>query len=210
MLLALLIGFAFGFFGSIPVAGPVAALVLKHGMTGRAKSGAWVGLGCAAAEALYAFVAVWGFATYLAEYPWIEPTSRAVAALILGALAVVFLRYRSPKASEDRAPVESPLKSLSVGFSVTLLNPTLIATWTGATTTLYSTGLVELSARSAPWFAAGAFAGISGWFAGLSYLLHRVSGNFRTATIDRAVRGVGVVLLLLAAWFAWRFIDWLR
>lgn len=209
MLLALLIGFAFGFFGSIPVAGPVAAVVLQRGMTGRAASGAWVGLGCAVAEAIYAFIAVWGFSTFLAQYDWVEPTSRAVAALILGVLAVIFLRYRSPALTHEARPRELPGKSIALGFTITLLNPTLIATWTGATTTLYSTGAVELSSRSAPLFAVGAFAGISGWFAGLSYLLYRLRGQFRTDTLDRAVRVIGGLLLVLAGWFTWRFIDWL-
>ena len=52
MLTAALIGFCFGFFGSIPVAGPIAALVLKRGLTGRFRSAALVGAGGAIAAHL--------------------------------------------------------------------------------------------------------------------------------------------------------------
>jgi threonine/homoserine/homoserine lactone efflux protein len=204
MLATLLIGLAFGFFGSIPVAGPIAAVVLHRGLTGRAASGALVGLGCAVAEAGYAFLAFWGFATYLARYAWLEPVSRAVAAGILVGLGVVFVRYKSPQNTEEKDHADTAAKSLALGFTVTLLNPTLIATWTGATTTLYSTGLVTLAPSTAPVFAIGAFVGIAGWFGVISLVMHKHRDRFAKETLDLFVRGVGALLLVLAAYFGWR------
>ncbi len=214
MIAAALIGFAFGFFGSVPIAGPIAALVLQRGLTGRHRDGAAIGLGCAVAEAGYAFLAWWGFSTFLAEYPVIEPVSRLLAALILLGLGISFARYRGPTVTDERPPAESTSRSLFVGFTITALNPTLIATWSAATTTLYSTGLIAAEPINGLPFAAGTFGGIAGWFLLLSYLLKRYGSRFRRETMDLVVRGVGWLIVGLSLFFAYRFIafgidhDW--
>ncbi len=73
MLSALLAGFLFGFIGSMPVAGPIAGLVLSRGLQGRFASGANIAVGAALAEAAYACLAFWGFSTLLADHGWIDP-----------------------------------------------------------------------------------------------------------------------------------------
>lgn len=207
MIIAALIGFLFGFFGSVPIAGPIAALVLHRGLTGRFKDGAAIGIGCAVAEAGYAFLAFWGFATFLAQYPIIEPASRLLAALILIGLGVSFARYRGPREAEDRPVTASAPKSALLGFTITALNPTLIATWTAATTTLYSTGLIRAEAINAFPFAGGTFVGIGGWFSLLTYLLWKYGKRFRRETLDRFVRAVGYLILGLGLFFAYRFVS---
>ncbi len=210
MIVAALIGFAFGFFGSVPIAGPIAALVLQRGLTRRYKDGFAIGLGCAVAEAGYAFLAFWGFATFLADYPIIEPASRLLAALILIGLGVSFARYRGPKLSDERPPAATTYRSALVGFTITALNPTLIATWTAATTTLYSTGLIQADPIAALPFAGGCFVGIAGWFSLLTYLLKRYETRFRRETLDLVVRIVGWLIVALGVFFAYRFVAFVR
>ena len=82
MLIAFVVGFLFGFIGSIPVAGPISALVFSRGIQGRFRSGVFISLGGGVAEALYSFLAFWGFSSYLTRYPFIVPVSRAAAAAI--------------------------------------------------------------------------------------------------------------------------------
>jgi threonine/homoserine/homoserine lactone efflux protein len=204
---AALIGFAFGFFGSVPIAGPIAALVLQRGLTGRYKDGAAIGLGCAVAEAGYAFLAWWGFSTFLAAYPIVEPLSRLLAALILFGLGISFARYRGPTLTDERPPAQSTSRSLLLGFSITALNPTLIATWSAATTTLYSTGLIAADPINGLPFASGTFGGIAGWFLLLTYLLKRYGARFRRETMDLTVRAVGWLIVLLSLFFAYRFVS---
>lgn len=204
MWIAALIGFAFGFFGSIPVAGPIAAIVLKRGLTGRFRSAALVGLGCAVAEAGYACLAFWGFSTFLARYPLVEKVSQAVAAAILIGLGASFARYRGAKEAAEAGRNDSAWSSLALGFTVTALNPTLIVTWTGATTFLFASRLVTLAPSASIPFSLGALAGISGWFALLTGLLRRYAGRFDRAKLDRVVRGVGWMILALGLWFALR------
>lgn len=203
MIAALLIGFCFGFFGSIPVAGPIAAIVLKRGLTGRIASAALVGVGGGIAEAGYAFLAFWGFATYLTKYPIIEPISRTLAGVILIALGISFARYKTPAAGAPlKKSNDSPAASLGLGFMITALNPTLIATWTAATTTLYSSDLVTLRPQDAIPFSLGALVGIIGWFGLLTLLLKKYGGRFNQERLTLFVRVIGFLILGLGLYFA--------
>lgn len=210
MVFALLIGLAFGFFGSIPVAGPIAALVVQRGLAARYRSGAFIALGSALPEGVFAYLAFWGFSTFLAQYSWIDPVSRGAAALILVALAIAFSRQKTKTAEITESGSDDRSKSFWLGFTITALNPTLIATWTAAATTLASIREAPLSPREALVFAIGATAGVVGWFLGLLELMRRYRARFKPETLDRAVRFMGYLLFGLAAWFVWRFIDVLR
>jgi threonine/homoserine/homoserine lactone efflux protein len=207
VLVALLIGLAVGFLGSVPVAGPIAALVVERGLSGRFRSGAYVALGGALPEAAYAYLACWGFSTFLLEYAWIEIASRGAAAVLLVGLGVTFARYRSKAAGETKRDGDGAFRNFWIGFTITALNPTLIATWTAATTTLYAIWPVRLGVPEAAAFAGGAMVGILAWFMLLLVLMRRYRSRFRKETLDRAIRVVGVFLLVLATWFAWRFVS---
>ena len=208
MLIAALVGFCFGFLGSVPVAGPVAALVFQRGLCGRFRAGILIGFGAAVAEAGYAFHAFWGFSTFLARYPVIDPVSRLVAAVLLLALGVVFARHVAPPDAAGEPARTSALGCLAVGFSITALNPTLIATWTAATTTLQATHLIDLAPSSAPAFALGSLVGIAGWFLLLIGILRRYRGNFRPATLLRVVRAMGWGIAGLGLFFGYRFVAY--
>jgi threonine/homoserine/homoserine lactone efflux protein len=211
VLIAAIIGFCFGFFGSIPIAGPIAALVLQRGLVGKFRAGALIGAGAAVAEAGYAFMAFWGFSTFLVKYPIVEPISRLLAALILLGLGVSFARYVAPHEKKEEQPrKDSDFKSVSLGFTITALNPTLIATWTAATTTLYSSDLIVFEPSSAPLFALGSLIGIGGWFSLLTYLLRRYRERFREETLTMVVRAVGWLIAALGLWFGYRFVAFLR
>jgi hypothetical protein len=56
VLVTALLGLAFGFVGSIPVAGPISALVLYRGLDRRYKAATFIGVGGAVAEGAYAFL----------------------------------------------------------------------------------------------------------------------------------------------------------
>lgn len=210
MLFALVLGLAMGFLGSVPVAGPISAIIVRRGLQGRFKAGAWVAVGGALPEAGYAYLAFWGFSTFLAQYAWIELVSRGAAAVILIVLALAFMRYRTRAEEVERPGGSDALKSFWFGFTITALNPTLIATWTAATTTLYSIRTVHFSPRDALAFALGAAVGIVAWFFVLLGLMRRFRDRFSQSTLDRVVRGFGWLLLALSGYFVWRFVDALR
>ncbi len=207
LLITILVGLGLGFFGSVPIAGPISVIVLRRGLHRRYASAIWVGLGAAVAEGGYALLAFWGFAHFLTRYPWIDLVSRAAAAAVMAALGVLFLRYRAP-ASDDEPRLErrhGPLPSLLLGLSVTAFNPTLIGTWAATTTMLASTGFALLESRAAP-FAVGVSVGIATWFTLFSALLRRYGERFDRQTLQRVVRGIGVALLGVSLWFGYRFV----
>ncbi len=208
MLVVALLGLAFGFLGSVPIAGPISALVLQRGLDHRYANAALIGIGGALAEGVYAFLAFFGFSKYLAPYPWIEPVSRAVAAAILIGLGISFMRYKGARSADDK-PAASMPQSFFLGLTVTLLNPTLIATWTATTTAVHSTNLVVMTPDDALPFALGATLGIGSWFSLFVLIMKRYKERFHPETLEKIIRVIGVFILGLGLWFGWRFVDYL-
>ncbi|MBI5481621.1 MAG: LysE family transporter [Deltaproteobacteria bacterium] len=204
MLLVPVIGFLFGFVGSMPVAGPVSILVLERGLSGRFRGGLYLAAGAAVAESVYAFLAFFGLAALLARYPAVVPLSQAGGAVILLCLGVALLRRR--RSSEVAvAPRPATHGDAVLGFTITALNPTFIATWTAAVTTLYGTGLVPASTSLALPFSLSVCVGIVAWFAVLLSLVRRCGGRMSQRTVAIAVRVMGVMLLGIAVWFGAKF-----
>jgi len=251
MLIAALVGLVAAFIASMPVAGPVAALVVRHALEGRPRSALMLGLGTGLAEGIYAFLALWGFSTFLSDYPIVIPISKIVAAVILIGLGIWFTRFvpHTPHAPDVVEPVvhaeepgllqtgasalraehhhhgvpalevarvmdrglaaERPLQAFGIGFSVTVLNPTLLATWAAAATTIMSMELFPVEPSSALPFSLGVIAGGAGWFALLVWLLSRYRHHFSPLTLQRVIRAMGWGLVGLGAWFAVAFVIYL-
>jgi len=198
---AAILGFAFGFVGSIPIAGPIAVLVLSRGLEGRVRSALALASGAALAEAGYAYLAFWGFSGFLARFGWIELASRIASALILTGLGLHFVR-RSRAGSTAPAVIDpGRSRSFLLGLTLTALNPVLIATWTAAVTAMYGSGLLRFDPAAALPFSIGAGFGITAWFAVLLGMLQRFRVRVSRDVLDRVRRGMGVVLILLGAGF---------
>lgn len=253
--MALAVGIVAAFIASMPVAGPIAALVVRHALEGRPKSALMLGIGTGLAEGIYAFLALWGFSTFLADYPIIIPISKIVAAVILIGLGFWFTRFvpstptppgaiQEPHVSEVRgehgsamatasaivakvqhhgtphslevatvmargSAAERPWQSLGVGFSVTFLNPTLLATWAAAATTIMSMDILSKEASNALPFALGVVVGGTSWFGLLVWLLSRFRHRFSPLTLQRVIRAMGWGLIALGLWFAVAFAYYL-
>ena len=206
MIIAALIGFLFGFIGSMPVAGPIAALVFARALQGRMRSGLRIAMGGAVAEAAYAALAFWGFAELLEQYPWVQQVSNAAAAVILTVLGILFVRHK-PGEPQESPEEDQPRSGFLLGFTITALNPTLIATWAAAAAMLLSTGLVAFEGAHALPFSVGAMVGIVAWFATLLRLVAHFRERFSYATLARVIRAMGWFLLVVGAWFAYQLLS---
>jgi len=206
MALALLVGFAFGYLGSMPVAGPISVLVLHLGLAHEGRRAFHLALGGALAEGGYALLAFWGLSAALARYPLLLPATRALGALILLGLGVAMLAHRVKGATPrtQPGPGAGRKRSFVLGFLVTALNPTLVVTWTAAVAALHATGLLAMDRAQALPFAAAACAGILAWFATLLGLIRRFQRNLGAAALARFRRIMGAGLVLLGAWMAFR------
>jgi threonine/homoserine/homoserine lactone efflux protein len=206
MLTVALLGFVFGFIGSMPVAGPIAILVFGRGLEGRLRSGVYLAVGAAIAESVYAYFAYWGFSELLSHNDWIEPVTRTAAAVLLIGLGLHFTFGRKKTQELDPSLVEQKKnvgnkRSFLLGFTITALNPALIATWSAAVTALHSFDAVDFAPKNALPFSVGVLLGIAVWFTILLVVLGRFRGRFSRTTLDKMVRAMGVFLILLGAYF---------
>lgn len=204
---AALLGLALGFVSSIPVAGPIAALVFSRGLAGHARSALALASGAALAEGGYVYLAFWGFSGFLSRYAWIESASLAAAAAISTGLGLHFL-HRANIGAARPEPAGRPRGrgSFLLGFTVAALNPGLIAAWTAAVTALYGLGLLRFEPAAALPFSLGACAGIILWFTLLLGLVKRFRTRISDAVLGRARRGVGLILVLLGVGLALRLV----
>jgi threonine/homoserine/homoserine lactone efflux protein len=198
---ALLIGLVLSFVGSMPVAGPIAVVVLSRGLSNQRRSGLFIAVGAAIAECVYAGLAFLGIAAVLHRYPLLLPVSRLLACLLLTGLGAYFL-LRPPGRSEghDRAAVRARATTDAgnalLGFSVTALNPTLIVTWTAAVGAAHATGLLRVREIDALPFAGGVATGIVAWFATLLAALARFQKKLRPETVRAIIKVMGGALLV--------------
>jgi threonine/homoserine/homoserine lactone efflux protein len=206
MLTAFLLGYVFGFLGSVPVAGPISILVFGRGIDGQFRNGVYLAVGSAIGEAGYAYLAFWGFSEFLVRYAWIEPVSKAGAAVILLSLGIkLFARPSKRGDIEKPATTDARKRNFALGFTLTALNPTLIATWTAAVAILYSTEILSFSPARALPFSVGTCLGISGWFCLLLFILARYRTRFHPSTLDKIERVMGVGLVILGLVFVTSF-----
>jgi len=212
MVIAWLIGFVLGFAGSMPVAGPIGILVLGRGLQGRRRAAIALACGAALAESVYAYLAFWGFSRLLAKNAWLEPVSRGLAALILLGLGARLSRRRTaqeaPPPPDKRIADDS--RSFLLGLAISGLNPMLVVSWSAAVTALHSLEIVPFNDGHATPFSVGVGFGIVSWFSVLSTVLLRFRGRLPRRTIDLAVRVMGGLLIVAGAYFALRFILYLR
>jgi threonine/homoserine/homoserine lactone efflux protein len=202
------IALAFGFFGSMPLAGPIAIMTVSRAAQKKFSEALHVALGAAAAEGIYAGLAFWGFTTFLARHPVVVPVSHGVTAVVLAALGVRFAFWKLEEPEEDpRGKVRAG--TALVGFSISMLNPTLLVTWTAAVAFLYSKGLHDTSATAAIPFGACAAAGVGGWFFMLVRLVRRYHGHLPGALLTWTIRVLGLTLVCLGVWSGVQLATWL-
>jgi threonine/homoserine/homoserine lactone efflux protein len=206
MIQALIVGLASGFVGSIPVAGPIAFLVLARGLAGRFRSGLYVGLGNAVAEAGYAFAACWGTSCFLARHPSLAPFCQGVAALLLIAIGLYFALRRPKKDTTTVAREEDGRRGgFALGFTITIFNPMLIATWTLWMTTVHGLGLLPTGPFVAFPFAVGVCIGIGSWYRVMLEILCRHRERLSANALKLALQGVGVGLVGMGTWLGTGF-----
>ncbi|HXX66652.1 MAG TPA: LysE family transporter [Polyangiaceae bacterium] len=199
------IALAFGFFGSVPLVGPIAIMVLSRAARRKFDEARRVAVGAAVAEGIYAAIAFWGFTTFLARHSSVVPISHAATAVLLVALGARFVSWR-PMDGRDRRATRSG--TVLLGFSVSALNPTLLLTWSAAVAFIYSKGLGNQPPLVAVPFGVSAAAGVGGWLVCFVALLRKYEGKVPRTAMTWAVRVMGVVLVGLGTWSGMQLAKW--
>lgn len=207
MIIALVLGFVLAFLGSIPIAGPIAVIVLSKGLEHRNRAAMFIAIGAAVAEAIYAFLAFWGFSTVLSSYPKLVPATRLVGCLILIGLGI-YLAVRTPKSKEAQQQKDKKgvvgVRNILLGFSMTVVNPTLLVTWTAAVGAAHSSGILNMQPHNALPFAIGVCGGIIAWFALMLAMLAKFRDKMKPEKMQVIIKAIGVVLIVLGSAFAIR------
>ncbi len=197
---AIIVGFIFGFAGSMPVAGPIAVLVFSRAVALRYATGLRIAIGAAVSEGIYAGLAYWGVSELFERHPYIIPASRLVAAAIMMLLgAKLFLRPPRPSATEE---LRGRKRALLLGFTISAVNPTLIATYTVVVAMLLGTGLIEIEAWHSLLFGGAAALGTIAWFASLLIMVRRYRSQLSPETLPRLVKIMGAALVVTGLVFA--------
>jgi threonine/homoserine/homoserine lactone efflux protein len=196
MLLALVIGLVAGFITAVPVAGPVAVLVLRDALAGKRGDARQIAMGSAVAESAYAGAAFAGIGAVFERFPVLLRTSQVASAIIL-VIVGVYLIVRHPKEKKEEEGKPGPAKAKwVVGLSITALNPTLVASWTAVVAALHGAGLASSEPLDAFPFALGIGVGIMVWFLVLLAFVGRYREKLPPDAVRRGVQIVGAILVL--------------
>ena len=195
------IGFAFGFFGSMPLTGPIAVLVFHRGVFGHYREGIAVAVGAAVAECVYCGLAVTGFSALFDAYPVLVPISKVVSVVILTALGLYF--FVSARRRGDQLPTAPPgsglwMRGLLQGFLIAGLNPVLIINWSASIALLYSISDIRFLGWDRLAFVSGVGLGIVGWFAVMLLLLRKYERRLSVRFFRITVQFMGIALMLMA------------
>lgn len=197
MIVAFITGLSMSFVGSMIPTGPIALLVIKHGLGRKRLSAISLVSGAALAEAGYAMLAYLGIDFALSRYPLQTFILRIVAGAILLVFAAICLFDRH--ASQDKTPSRDYTgANFLLGLSVAGLNPTFLITWTGLVAAARATGLIS-GIQAAPGFALGVIVGPILWFWILLKILTRHAEFISPKTLRIIEKVLPIVLLILAA-----------
>lgn len=193
MLLTIGLGAVFSFVATLPVTGPATALIADAALRGERGRAFAIGVGAAAAESVWAGLALLGGGAVYSS----STAARMAAELVAGVVLVVaaVLLWRSPQNPAD-TPRPPGGRSLLVGLSATGLNPTLFITWTTIGTTLLGMGAAVATPTGALALAAGVFLGAA---AGVVVLaLARAGRRLGAGGVIWMSRAVSALLFALA------------
>jgi threonine/homoserine/homoserine lactone efflux protein len=126
---AAVVGFGVGLVVSIPPTGPVALLVLRGALLGRARATVLLGLGSAVADIPYLLLGTLGYSSVIGQHPAVAAAFDAVAAgilLLVGARLLRDVAAGGRPSDPDTAASAGPLLR---GAGLGLLNPSRILTW---------------------------------------------------------------------------------
>jgi threonine/homoserine/homoserine lactone efflux protein len=201
------IALVFGFVGSMPLAGPIAVMVVSRAAASRFREALSLAFGASAADALYAGTAFFGYLTFLSRHPLVVPLSHAMTAAIFVGLGSFFAFFCPAKKGDKRA---SRVGTVLFGFAISAANPTLLFTWGAAVAFLYTRGLAGRSEAAAIPFGLSAGLGAAAWNVVLVGLLRRYGGKLPRGALTWTVRALGLVLVALGIWSVAKLVPWMH
>jgi threonine/homoserine/homoserine lactone efflux protein len=195
-----------GFLIAVPAMGPSSAIIIRRVLVGREKEGLAFAGGSVLAEGLACLAAIWGVELALYTVPHLKMILEWGGMVLLVGIGGFFVFGRVPSESEPEELPEPDAASLGgqtlFGFTLTAFNPTLLATWTTVLGILLSMTNVQFAFWQKWVVPFGVMFGEVLWFAILVAVARRFGAHVDQKMIDWIIRGIGVLLIVLALWSA--------
>ncbi len=192
LLTAVALGGITAFIGSMPVAGPLAVVVVERALSGHRMSATMVALGGGIVEGAYALCIALTLPLLIEGTGMFIPLSRGVGAVVIAGIGIALLTR--PDLFESRGR-QGKRRSLLSGIAVTAINPTLLASWTIVVSSLYLQGWLSPEPFSAGCFALGVTAGTTAWFSLVALLGKRLERRMNEHTRRSVMRVMGAGLV---------------
>jgi threonine/homoserine/homoserine lactone efflux protein len=220
MLLSGLVGLVAGFVLAIPP-GPIAVAIIKQGIHGKGKAGTQIGLGAAAMDMLYAFIAAFASSALVSALKdkitgngWLMLAFQVVSIGVLVFLGIRYLRPSTKSIHEsEEKEAQQEQKAKRLGFSSPFIIGVLIALTNLASPTflpsfIFVIGLLQSRGwiGQNPWdnilYAVGFGIGTAIWFLLLlrtiTMLRDKISPNFVTVIYNIAAGSMLIFACILA------------
>lgn len=188
----------------MPLAGPVAVLVLDRAFRGASKSARAIALGAALAEAGHALLVGLSLPLLLGRWPSVLVFARGAGAVLL---LIVGVGLAAKPAIVSSSEAKHRSGDFVTGLAAAGLNPTLIASWTAVLSALYGEGWISVNSWTAPPFALGVGSGVMAWMWLVVAGANRFRRHMDAERRRHLVRGFGILLIGLGAYFGVRLIS---
>jgi threonine/homoserine/homoserine lactone efflux protein len=193
----IVVGFLMGFLGSIPLAGPVALLVMTRGLSREFHQAGWIAGGASLAEGIMAACAFAGVGMIYERFPDLERVFQWLGVAVLIGVGAWFWVRGMTRSKPSSGPEEAQgggFGALLLGFGLVIGNPGMIGTWGGAIAAIEATGMLAPEALRAPGFGLGVCAGVFSWFLLLLKLISKYGDIITASALHVLVRWIGFIL----------------
>ena len=193
------IGFAMGFLGSIPLAGPVALLVMTKGLAREFYRASFIACGASVAEGIMAAGAFAGLGIIYERIPEFEYFFQWLGVAILVAVGVWFwIRGVSKEEPVNQKPErqEGGISAFLIGFGLVIGNLGMIATWGGAIAAIETVGILSPGGGHAMAFGLGVCAGVFSWLFLLLKLISKYGDIIAASALNFIVKCIGCGLCI--------------
>lgn len=189
-----------GFMVAIPV-GPVGILLIQRSLAVGSPAGVFTGLGAAAADGLFGYVAALGLVALIQDLHVSEHFWRPLGSLALILVGVYFIFQKPPKLEAEEVLSGRYQRrywwDFVSAFFLTLLNPTTIIAFAAL---FAGSELIPEDPRRIQYLeiALGIFSGSMLWWAVLVAVARPVKRKMSPLKVHRVMEGIGGVLIILA------------
>jgi threonine/homoserine/homoserine lactone efflux protein len=202
-----LIGVALGIFSAIVPLGPVTVLVLRRAMAGDSSGALRLGLGRVPAESLYCALATFGIVALLDRFPGARSGVEVLGTLVFLVVGLwLFVQRATPTAASSDPPTAAELRARRwgdwSGFIISMLNPTLLLSWSAVVGISVSMAGLEPTLLDKLGFPIALGIGIAIGYVILVEFLRRHGARVERAWVQRAIQTMGGVFVVLALWSA--------